>query len=175
MEKKYIEVGKITSTRGLNGEIKVQSWCNSPGDFSKFKEIFLDNKGENKFFINSVKVFNNNFVVLKLKNIENLEEAANLVDSVVYAEKEKIKLNEGEHFLVDMIGLEVIDNEDNNLVYGTVTDVIVGNTKTDLYEITLKNGKRCLIPAIKEIVSKVDLENKLMKICPLEGLLDNLY
>ena len=116
MEKVYIEVGKIVSTRGLNGEIKVQSWCDSPKVFTNFKEIFLDNKGEDKFFVDSFRVFKKDFIILKLKNIENLEKSTNLVGAVIYAKREKIKLGEGEHFLADILGLEVIDSKDENLV-----------------------------------------------------------
>ena len=175
MKKRYIEVGKVTSTRGLDGEIKVQSWCNSPKDFLKFKEIYLSKEDRNKFLISYTKILRNGFVVLKLKSCDNLKQSKSLVNSVLYVERDTIKLNEGEHFLADIIGLKVIDSKNEGLIYGVVTDVITGNTKTNLYEIAVQNGKKCLIPAVKEIIVKVDPEKGFLKINLIDGLLNNLY
>lgn len=172
--KKYIEVGKVLSTRGVSGEIKVQPWCNRSRDFLKFKKFILDDISAKKFNLVRAKLLNNSIIVLKLKDVDSLEEAKNLVNKTLYVDRNDIKLKEDEHFLVDLIGLRVI-SENKEQTYGIITDVVTGNTKTDLYEITLENGKRCLIPAVKEIVTKVDLENGIVEVRTIDGLFDNCY
>lgn len=172
--RKYIEVGKVLSTRGVNGEIKVQPWCNKPRDFLKFKEFFLEGISAKKFNLMHAKLLNKDTFLIKLKDVDSLEEAKNLVGKTLYVDRSDIKLKEDEYFLVDLIGLRAI-SENKGQTYGIITDVVTGNTTTNLYEVTLENGKRCLIPAVKEIVTKVDLENGTVEVRPIVGLFDNCY
>ena len=172
--KKYIEVGKVLSTRGVSGEIKVQTWCNKPSDFLKFKELFLDDISSKKVALARVKILSKSIVLLKLKDVNSLEKAKTLVNKTLYVDRNDIKLKKDEHLLVDLIGLRAI-SENKEQTYGIITDVITGNMKTNLYEITLENGKRCLIPDVKEIVTKIDLQNKTVAVNPIDGLFDNYY
>ena len=74
----------------------------------------------------------------------------------------------GRYFICDITGLNVVDEHDE--LIGTVTDVIKTGAN-DVYVVEAKNKKEILIPAIKQVVKEIDLENGIMVIDPLEGML----
>ena len=78
-------------------------------------------------------------------------------------------MQKDEYFIADLIGLKVIDEEKQ--LEGTLTDVLQTGAN-DVYDITLADGRNLLLPAIADCVLLVDLENKVIKIHILEGLLD---
>ena len=83
--------------------------------------------------------------------------------------KNAVKLQKDEYFIADLIGLKVIDEEKQ--MEGTLTDVLQTGAN-DVYDITLADGRNLLLPAMADCVLHVDLENKVIKIHILEGLLD---
>ena len=168
----YIEVGKVTSTRGLRGEVNVQSWCNTPRDLCKFNELFLDSLGHKALTVEKCRASGGFSVILKLNNINNVEEAKNLINKVLYANKTKIELEEGEILIADLIGLKVVDYDNTERVYGEVVDVIKGGNKADLYEIMMSNGKKVLVPSVGEIIKSKDITRGVIKIKPIDGLLE---
>ena len=80
-----------------------------------------------------------------------------------------VKLQKNEYFIADLIGLKVVDEEKG--LEGTLEDVLQTGAN-DVYEITLSDGRNLLLPAIKDCVLAVDMENEVIKIHILEGLLD---
>lgn len=175
--KKYIETGKVTSVKGLNGEVKVLPWCNNLMDLCKFKTLFLHNLPG---IFTPVNVANSrvhkNLVILKLEDVNSAEKAKSLVGKILYVNRESMHLKENEYLLVDLIGLKVVNYKNENIIYGTIKNIVTNNTKTNIYEVLSLGGKRhFLIPEIKEIITKIDLKNGVVKINPMEGLLDNTY
>lgn len=172
----YIESGKVTSVRGIEGEIKVEPWCNTPSDFCVFKVFFIKISSCNtlKLKVINKKIYKNN-ILLKLENINSKEKASELVGKILYVKRENINLSKNEHLLADLINLRAVDVRDESVCYGIVTDIITRNTKTLIYEITNKHGKKHLIPATKEFVTKIDTKEGKIKINPIPGLLNNAY
>ena len=82
------------------------------------------------------------------------------------------KLSKGTYFIADLIGLKVVDADDEYLVYGELTDVSQTGAN-DVYHILFADGKPRYIPAIPQVVKMTDLENGVMKIKPLDGLFDD--
>ena len=170
-----ITIGQISRVRGVKGEMVVVSLTDDPKRFSALKKVLLS-KGEKvtEFEIERVRTdFSTKRlkggVLLKLKGVENPEEAKNLVGSFLEIEKEKLlKLPEGRYFIFDIIGLKVITTEEKEV--GTVKEVI-SLPANDVW-VVQGDQKEYDIPAIKEVVKKVDLERKVMIIEPKEGLLD---
>ena len=108
-------------------------------------------------------------VLLKLKGVESPDEAKRLVGSFLEIEKEDLtQLPKGRYFIFDIIGLKVITTEDKKV--GTVKEVI-SLPANDVYVVE-GDQKEYHVPAIKEIVKKIDLKKKVMVIEPKEGLLD---
>jgi len=165
-----LQVGAITSTHGVRGEVKVFPTTDDPKRFGKLKEVELETKeGTETLHIKGVKYFKQ-FVILKFAEYDSLNEVESIKGRKLFVtRKNAVKLQKDEYFIADLIGLTVID-EDKKLE-GTLTDVLQTGAN-DVYDITLKDGRNLLLPAISDCVLAVNLENKVIKIHILEGLLD---
>ena len=169
MLKKYLETGKIAAVRGLKGEVKVYPWNDDPEELLDFDVLYL-NKGKNALQVEDAWV-QGTMVIIKFEGIDSIEQAQDLRGKILYLDRDDVELEEGQHFVQDLLGLEVVDADDGH-VYGKLTDV----TKTganDVYHITFPDGKIHLIPKIPQVVISVDVEAGRMVIRPLEGLFDD--
>ena len=168
MDKKYIECGKIINTHGCKGGIKIEPWCNSAEDFTALKSLYIKNKNEFiKYNVTKSSVFKQ-FVILELKEIDDMDKAIALKNITLYADREDFSLEDGEYFLTDIIGLDVID-ADNGKIYGKVSDII-NRGASDIYVVDTPNGER-MIPAVEEFIVEIDI-NCGIKVRTIEGLLD---
>lgn len=169
MLKEFLECGKIVAVHGIAGELRMQPWCDV-NDLKKIKQLYLDDKGQKEITLISARP-HKNIVLLKLDGINSIEEAAYFRNKVVYLNRNSIKLNPGQHFIQDLIGITVIDI-DTNKIYGKISDVFNNGANT-VYSITFPDNSEKLIPAIKSVVIKTDVENEKMYIRPIPGLLDD--
>lgn len=165
-----LQVGAITSTHGVRGEVKVFPTTDDAKRFSKLKEVEMETKeGTITLHIKGVKYFKQ-FVILKFEEYDSLNEVEAIKGRKLFVtRKNAVKLQKDEYFIADLIGLTVIDEEKQ--LEGTLTDVLQTGAN-DVYDITLSDGRNLLLPAIADCVLKVDLKNKVIKIHILEGLLD---
>lgn len=165
-----LQVGAITSTHGVRGEVKVFPTTDDAKRFSKLKEVELETKdGTTTLHIKGVKYFKQ-FVILKFEEYDSLNDVEAIKGKKLFVtRKNAVKLQKNEYFIADLIGLKVIDEEKG--LEGIVDDVIQTGAN-DVYDITLNDGRNLLLPAIKDCVLNVDMENKVITIHILEGLLD---
>lgn len=164
----YLKVGQISNAHGVKGEVKVYPLTDNIKRFSKLKFIFMKNHDEYiKIEIQGVKYLKD-FVVLKLANIENMNEALKYKNEYIYVDRENaVKLPKDSYFISDLIDMEVNTNEGEYL--GKVTSVF-STGSNDVYEIKSEIGKVILVPAIKDVILEIDVANKKMLIKLLEGL-----
>ncbi len=76
-------------------------------------------------------------------------------------------------YIKDMIGIDAIEDQSGQ-VFGKLTDVIQ-NSAQDIYQITLKNGKEALIPAVKEFIKEINIDEGFVKIALIPGFIDADY
>jgi len=164
---KYLKGGKIVTTHGIRGEVKVQPWTDTPDVFCDLKKVYI-NKGATAIDVENARE-HKNMLIIKLKGTDTVEAAQKMVNTILYIDRSDIKLEEGAYFIQDIIGLEVVD-VDNGKHYGKVTDV-TSTGANDVFHITLEN-KTYLIPNIKSVVIDIDVEGGKITIRPLEGLLE---
>ena len=168
MDKKYIECGKIINTHGCRGGLKIEPWCNSAEDFTALKRLYIQRKNEFiEYTVTRASVFKQ-FVVLDVAEINDMETALSLKNVTVYADRDDFELEDGEFFLTDIIGLDVIDSESGK-VYGRVSDII-NRGASDIYVVETPVGER-MIPAVDEFIVEIDI-NCGVKVRTIEGLLD---
>lgn len=168
MLKKYLEVGRIVGTHGIQGEMRVECWANSPDFLSRFKRLYLD-EGRAPL---SVKCRpHKNIALVRVSGISTIEQADELRGKVLYIDRADVTLDEGEHFVQDIIGLKVTDS-DTGEVYGTVKDVLKTGSN-DVYEMTGGDGKTYYIPVIPDIVDRLDFDAGAAYIHPMKGLFDD--
>ncbi|MBD9083248.1 MAG: 16S rRNA processing protein RimM [Lachnospiraceae bacterium] len=165
-----LQVGIITSTHGVRGEVKVYPTTDDPRRFRRLKEVVLDTGREKlNLEIEGVKFFKQ-FVILKFKGLDNINDIEKYRQKSLYVtRKNAVRLQRDEYFIADLIGLKVQDEDGAEL--GTVKDVIETGAN-DVYEVEMADGRSLLLPAIKQCILNVDVENGMMQVHVLEGLLD---
>lgn len=164
-----LQVGVITQTHGVRGEVKVFPTTDDPQRFKKLKHVVLDTGKETlPLEIQSVKFFKQ-FVILKFKGIDNINDIERYKRCPLLVEREDaVELEEDEYFIADMIGMDVV-TEDGE-VFGTLKDVMETGAN-DVYIIDSKAHGEVLVPAIRECILDVDIEARKMKIHLMEGLI----
>ena len=164
-----LQVGVITQTHGVRGEVKVFPTTDDVNRFKKLKQVILDTGKETMpLEIQSVKFFKQ-FVILKFKGIDNINDIEKYKRCSLYVTREHaVPLEEDEYFIADMIGMEVC-TEDGN-IFGTLKDVIETGAN-DVYVIENAEHGEVLVPAIKECIRSVDIEKGQMMIHLMDGLI----
>lgn len=167
MEQRF-QVGVISSTHGVRGEVKVYPTTDDAKRFKRLKEVVLDTGREQKTLeIEGVKFFKQ-FVILKFKGIDNINDIEKYKGKSLFVDREHaVKLKKDEYFIADMIGMRVFTDEGED--FGTLKDVIETGAN-DVYIIDTKAHGEVLIPAIKQCILYVDVEQGEMRIHLLEGL-----
>lgn len=163
-------IGYILKPQGLKGEVKVESVTPYLERFNRLDRVFLQLKEKKQTYsIENVRI-SDRFVYLKFTEINSRDDAELLrTAEVLIEEKDLIQPAQDEYFIHDLIGCQVIS--ENNDVIGVLSDV-VQMSSNDVY--VLKNGEgiEILIPATKEIVKRVNVGQKQIIIHVLEGLLE---
>lgn len=169
MGQEFIMIGKVVSTQGNKGEVKVLPLTDSIDRFKKLATVFLRDKNS-QTILNIEKVrIKKDTVILKLKNIENIEEAKMIVGSFLEVErKNAVKLSKDTYFIFEVIGLEVYT--ENNIFLGKIENII-STGSNDVYIVKGENKKELFIPAIREVVKNINLEKRRITINMVDGLL----
>lgn len=165
-----LQVGIISSTHGVRGEVKVFPTTDDVRRFKRLKEVILDTGKEQRVLeIVGVKFFKQ-FAILKFKGIDNINDIEKYRGQSLYVTRENaVKLKKDEYFIADLIGIKVQDEDGKEL--GVLNDVIETGAN-DVYQIEMADGRELLLPAIKQCVLEVNLEEGFMKVHVLDGLLD---
>ena len=163
----YTLVGIITNSHGVKGGIKVFPYTYDKNRYKEYKKVYL---GEEKEMVTIKSVsFQNNLVLLTFEEYNNINNILKFKNAEIFIKTEDRKvLEEGNYYLSDILGAKVYDLEENFL--GEVVD-IMQMSANDIYVIKNDNfvGN---IPAVKEFIKEVDVENKTIHISPIKGMFD---
>lgn len=165
-----LQVGVISSTHGVRGEVKVFPTTDDVTRFKKLKEVILvTEKTEKVLKITSVKFFKQ-FAILKFEGIDTLNDVEVYKGASLYVDrKNAVKLQKDEYFIADLIDLKVVDENGNEL--GTLIEVMPTGAN-DVYIVKNAEGKELLFPAIKECILNIDFKKGQMTVHVMDGLLD---
>ena len=166
---KRLEIGQIINTFGIKGEVKVFPLTDDIKRFDDLETVYVKTKKESQLYnIESIK-YHKNFVLIKFKGINTVEQAEKLRNSYLEVDREQaIPLNEGEYFIADLIGLEVYSDEGK--LIGKVDD-IYNTGANDIYVVKDDLGKQTLLPGIKDVIKNVDLEKGQIIVHLIPGLI----
>lgn len=164
----FLQVGVISSTHGIRGEVKVFPTTDDPMRFKKLKKVFLDTGRERlELEVQSVRFFKQ-FAIVKFKGIDNINDIEKYKGKGIFVPREDaVPLDEDEYYIADLIGMEVF-TEDGH--FGVVKDVIETGAN-EVYIIESDEHGEVLIPAIRQCVLDVNVEEKKMKIRLMDGLI----
>lgn len=163
-------IGKVLKPKGLKGEVKVEIITSFPDHFETLHTVY---RNENDQWI-PLRIREARregaFVFIRFDRVESIEQAEELRNEYLYIPEEELTpLAEDEYYIHDLIGMLVVDEQRNRIGELVQVDAYAGN---DVYVIKAPDGKEFLIPAIKDVVKKVDVANKTMIIHRMEGLID---
>lgn len=169
MEKMFT-IGKIVNTHGIRGEMRVVATTDDPKRFEKLKEIYIERKDMELYKVESVR-YHKNFVLIKFEGVNTIDEAELFKNALLKINrKDSLPLASDEYYIGDLYNMDVTTEEGRML--GELIDIIYTGSN-DVYVIKNKETqKELLIPAIKQVIKKVDLQQKIMVVKLLEGLED---
>ena len=164
----FLQVGVISSTHGIRGEVKVFPTTDDPMRFKKLKKVLLDTGRERlELEVQSVRFFKQ-FAIVKFKGIDNINDIEKYKGKGIFVPREDaVPLDEDEYYIADLIGMEVF-TEDGH--FGVVRDVMETGAN-EVYIVESDEHGEVLIPAIRQCVLDVNVEEKKMKIRLMDGLI----
>lgn len=167
---KELRVGVIVKTHGIRGEVKVYPTTDSPERFDDIEIVKLrQGKRVYEFRIEKAR-YQKNLVILKFKGIDNINDVEQYRGAELWINREDgADLKDGEYYIADIIGIEVVTEDGTRL--GTVKDVLETGAN-DVYIVERSGMKDLLIPAIKECILDVNIDDNVMTIHLMDGLLD---
>lgn len=161
-----IVIGKIVAPFGIHGDVKLIVLTDFPERFDEGNTITLKTADGNRreARIETSRLYKDGMVV-KLKGFETRSDAEELRDTEIVIDRSEVaELPSDRFYLFDIVGLKVVTDDGREL--GEVTDVLQSGAN-DVYV----TSTDVLIPAIKDVVAKIDLEAGVMTIRPVPGLL----
>lgn len=165
----YYEVGKIINTHGIKGELKIISKTDFPEDRFKPGNILYirDNGKINSYEIKSHRT-HKQFEMITFKGLENINLVENLKGKTLeISEEQQESLSDGNYYYHQIIGLDVF-SEDNNYI-GVIKEIMSPGAN-DVWVVKRKGSSDLLLPAIKDVIKKIDLEQNKVIIELLDGL-----
>ncbi len=166
-----LEIGRITRSHGLDGRVKVLSYLESQDVLDNLTEVSVGRRVQEAvtFPLDSVQTGRECFI-LKLGGIEDKDAASRLVGSSLWVPLKKMKkLPDGEYYWREIIGLQVFTEEGR--ILGKIESVFPTGSN-DVY-VCRGNEKEILLPAIDDVVRKIDMERRRMVVRLLKGLADS--
>ena len=164
-----LQVGVITQTHGIRGEVKVFPTTNDAARFKKLKEVILDNGRERlTMTIEGVKFFKQ-YVILKFKGYDSINDIEKYKNAKLLVTRENaVKLRKDEYFIADLLGMQVVTEDGEP--FGILKNVLETGAN-DVYVVEMEDGKEVLLPAIKECIRNIDMKSAVITVHVMEGLL----
>ena len=165
MLQKYLEVGKVTNTHGLMGEVRVQPWADSPEFLCQFKTLYVDS-AYIPYKVERARP-HQNMAIIKFEGVTDVPGSLALRNAILYIDRDDAKLPEGSFFLADIYGLEARDAE-TGAVLGKIADVLT-LPASNVY--VIKGGEReIMVPAVPQFIAETNIEEGFVRINMMEGL-----
>ena len=163
MKKQMLEAGKIVNTHGVQGEVKIVPWADSPAFLQQVSKLYIDEK--------PVKVLqarvHKQFLITKLEGVETVNHAMALKNKIVFIDRGDIKLPKGDFFIQDILGLPVVEEDGSTL--GHLKEILP-NPGGDIYVVANEEGAERLIPDVPMFILEKNLEAGYIKVRLIEGL-----
>lgn len=165
MPEKYLEVGKVTNTHGVMGEVRVQPWADSPEFLCQFKTLYVD-EAHWPIKVERARV-HKNMVILKLEGVIDVPSALAMRNAILYIDRADAKLPKGSFFLADLMGLEVRDSQSGK-VLGKIADIM--NLPANNVYVVRGGERELLIPAVPQFIAETNVEGGYLRVNMMEGL-----
>lgn len=163
MKNKFLEAGQIVNTHGVQGEVKIVPWCDSPEFLCGFDTLYIDGAPVK---VRESRPHKGN-VLARLEGVDDVNAAMRLKNKVVSIDRTGVVLPEGRHFLADLIGLKVV-NDDTGEELGILEEVLTPPAH-EVY-VVRGGGKEYLIPAVDAFLRGTDVDAGWVRVHLIEGM-----
>lgn len=168
---KYLECARITTTHGVHGAVRLECRMDTPQTLASLKKMFIRQKdGSMTALTVAHAAVQKQMVIASFTEISTMEAAMALRDTILFADRADIPLARGAHFIADLIGLPVLDDE-TDAPLGTLCDVI-SPAGQDIY--VVQHGENTfMIPAVPAFIRKIETEGEhaAIRVTLIEGML----
>ena len=162
MKNQFLEAGQIVNTHGIQGEVKIVPWCDTPEFLCQFDTLYLDGRPVK---VLARRVHKGN-VLARLEGVSDVNAAMVLKGKTVFIDRTGVELPDGRHFIADLIGLDVLD-ADSGEKLGVVADVLT----PPAHEVYVVKGEHeYMIPAVDEFLVETSVEGGYLKVRLIEGM-----
>lgn len=157
-------IGTVVGVFGVRGELKVQIETDFPERFKSLQRVFICDA---EYEVERGRLYKG-MALLKLKGVDDANRALELDDcSVGVALADAVRLEEGQYFLYQIEGLQVETLDGESL--GTISEILQTGAN-DVYVVATPDGKELLLPAIKQVIKRIDIEHGKLIVELMEGL-----
>ena len=167
----YLEAGKVVTTHGVRGEMKLELWCDGVAFLKKVGRLYPSLNGGKCYQIKSIRA-QGQMALLQLEGVDDMDAARALRGQVFYFDRNDATLPAGRWYVADLIGCEVRD-ADTGKPYGKLCDITETGANR-VYHIRFADGKVRLAPDIPQVVLRLAPEEGVIEIRPLAGLFDDV-
>ncbi|KGM26309.1 MULTISPECIES: ribosome maturation factor RimM [Photorhabdus] len=163
-----IVLGKLGSTYGIRGWLRVFSSTEHAEDIFEYQPWFIQRAGRWQHIELEAWKHHNQDMIIKIKGIDDLDAANLLTNCEIIVDSEQLpELDAGDYYWKDLIGCQVISTAGYNL--GTVNDMMeTGSNDVMVIKANLKDAfgiKERLIPFLDgQVIKKVDLATKTIEV-----------
>lgn len=157
----FLDCGQIVNTHGIHGEVRIVPWADSPDFLRQFSTLYVDGRA---LAVTASRVHKGS-VIARLQGVDTVEGAMALKGKTVQLCRADVKLPDGAFFLADIIGLDVVDENENKL--GTLKEVL----SPSVQQIYVVEGQReIMIPAVPEFILETNIEAGYIRVRLIEGM-----
>ncbi len=162
MKNQFLEAGQIANTHGIQGEVKIVPWCDSPEFLCQFDVLYVDGR---PIRVRSTRIHKGN-VLAFLEGVNDVNAAMVLKGKTVWIDRTGVELPDGRHFIADLMGLDVLD-ADTGETLGIVADVLT----PPAHEVYVVHGEhQYMIPAVDEFLVETNVDAGYIKVRLIEGM-----
>lgn len=163
MKSQFLEAGQIVNTHGVQGEVKIVPWCDSPEFLCGFDTFYIDGAPVK---VRTARVHKTT-VLARLEGVDDVNDAMRLKNKVIHIDRSGVVLPEGRHFIADLIGLTVLD-DDTGAALGTIAEVLTPPAH-EVY-VVQGEGKRYMIPAVDAFLRGTNVDEGWVRVNLIEGM-----
>ena len=163
MKHPFLEAGQIVNTHGIQGEVKIVPWCDSPEFLCGFDTLYIDGAPVK---VRAARAHKGN-VLARLEGVDDVNAAMRLKNKVVSIDRSGVELPDGRHFIADLMGLTVSD-DDTGAELGVIADVLA----PPAHEVYVVKGgeKSYMIPAVDAFLRGTSVEEGWVRVHLIEGM-----
>ena len=162
MRSKFLEAGIIANTHGVRGEVKLQPWADSPGFLTGFDRFYIDGI---PIKVLSARV-HKGCVIAALEGVDDIEGAIRLKNKTISIDRDDVSLEDGRHFVADLVGLRAIDSETGEDL-GLVVEVL-SLPSNNVY--VIRGSSEIMVPAVPDFVEEIDIGGGYIRLRLIEGM-----